>query len=81
VGYRDMEEIDLDAARRAVCAWLDEHLDEHKDGTLAQMADELKHHYPEYPDEMAIVLRGMMAAELRRRTQPGTAAPTAGVRR
>jgi hypothetical protein len=70
-----MEKIDLDAARRAVCAWLDEH----KDGTLAQMADELTHCYPDYPDEMAVVLRGMMAAELRRRTQPGTAAPTAGV--
>lgn len=72
-----MEKIDLEAAREAVCAWLDEH----KDGTLAQMADELKHHYPDYPDEMAAVLRGMMAAELPRRTQPGTAAPTAGVPR
>ena len=69
-----MEKIDLDAAREAVCAWLDEH----KDGTLARMADELKHRYPDYSEEMAIVLRGMMAAELRRRTQPGTAAPTAG---
>ena len=77
VRYRDMEKIDLDAARKAVCAWLDEH----QDGTLAQMADELKHRYPEYPEEMAVVLRGMMAAELRRRTQPGTAAATAGVSR
>jgi hypothetical protein len=42
VRYRDMEKIDLDAARRAVCAWLDEH----KDGTLAQMADELKASLP-----------------------------------
>jgi hypothetical protein len=67
-----MEKIDLDAARTAVCAWLDGH----KDGTLA-----LKHRYPDHPEEMAIVLRGMMAAELRRRTQPGTAAPTGGVPR
>jgi hypothetical protein len=72
-----MEKIDLDAARKAVCAWLDEH----NDGTPAQMADELKHRYPDHPEEMAVVLRGMMAAELRRRTQPGTAAPTAGVPR
>ena len=64
--YRDMEKIDLDAARKAVCAWLDEH----QDGTLAQMADDLKWRYPAYPDEMAVVLRGMMAAELRRRTGP-----------
>jgi hypothetical protein len=64
--YRDMERIDLDAARKAVCAWLDEH----RDGTLAQMADDLKWRYPAYPDEMTVVLRGMMAAELRRRTRP-----------
>ena len=66
--YRDMEKIDLDAARKAVCAWLDEH----QDGTLAQMAEDLKWRYPAYPDEMAVVLRGMMAAELRRRTRPGS---------
>ncbi len=59
-----MENIDLGAARKAVCAWLDEH----QGGTLAQMADELKHRYPDYPEQMAVVLRGMMAAELRRRT-------------
>jgi hypothetical protein len=70
-----MEKIDLDAARIAVCAWRDEH----KDGTLAQMADELKHRYPDHPEDMAVVLRGMMAAELRRRTQPGAAPFTAGV--
>ncbi len=64
--YRDMEAIDLGAARKAVCTWLDEH----HDGTLAKMADDLKHRYPAHPDEMAIVLRGMMAAELRRRTRP-----------
>jgi hypothetical protein len=61
-----MERIDLDAARKAVCAWLDEH----QDGTLAQMAEDLKWRYPAYPEEMAVVLRGMMAAELRHRTRP-----------
>jgi hypothetical protein len=49
-----------------VCAWLDEH----QGGTLAQMAEDLKCHYPAHPDEMAGILRGMMTAELRRRTQP-----------
>ena len=71
-----MEKIDLDAARKAVCAWLDEH----QGGTLAQMVDELKHRHSDHPEDMAIVLRGMMAAELRRRTQPDTASrATAGV--
>jgi hypothetical protein len=71
-----MESIDLGAARDAVREWLDEN----KDGTLAQMADDLKRRYPEYPEEMAVVLRGMMAAELRRRTQPSEGSPS-GVRR
>ena len=62
-----MERIDLDAGRKAVCAWLDEH----RDGTLTQMAEDLNWRYPAHPDEMAVVLRGMMAAELRRRTRPG----------
>ena len=65
--YRDLEAIDLDAARKAVCAWLDEH----QGGTLAQMAEDLKRRYPAHPDEMAVILRGMMAAELRRRTRAG----------
>ena len=64
--YRDIEAIDLDAARKAVCAWLDEH----QGGTLAQMAEDLKWRYPVHPDEMAVILRGMMAAELRRRARP-----------
>lgn len=64
--YRELEAIDLDAARKAVRAWLDEH----QDGTLAQMADDLKYRYPAHPDDMAVILRGMMAAELRRRTRP-----------
>jgi hypothetical protein len=61
-----MEAIDLDAARKAVCTWLDEH----QGGTLAQMAEDLKCRYPAHPDEMAVVLRGIMAAELRRRIRP-----------
>jgi hypothetical protein len=61
--YRDFETINLGAARKAVCAWLDEH----QGGTLAQMAEDLRHRYPAHPDEMAVILRGMMAAELRRR--------------
>jgi hypothetical protein len=64
--YRDTEAIDLDAARKAVCGWLDEH----QGGTLAEIAKDLKWRYPAYPDEMAVILRGMMAAELRRRTRP-----------
>jgi hypothetical protein len=64
--YRDMEHVDLDAARRSVSTWLNEH----PSRSLAEMADELKKNYPAFPDEMAIVLRGMMAAELRRRTSP-----------
>jgi hypothetical protein len=65
--YRDMERVDLAAARRLVSAWLDEHTD----GTLEQMASDLKGNYPDHPEEMAVVMRGMMAAELRRRTSPG----------
>jgi hypothetical protein len=61
-----MERVDLAAARSLVSTWLDEH----PSGSLAQMANELKENYPAFPDEMAIVLRGMMAAELRRRTSP-----------
>jgi hypothetical protein len=72
--YRDVEAIDLDAAREAVCPWLDEHLG----GTLAQMAEDLKGRYPAHPKEMAMILRGMMAAELRRRTRPESAS-TGGV--
>lgn len=64
--YRELAAIDLVAARKAVCVWLDEH----QDGTLAQMAEDLKSRYPEHPDDMAVILRGMMAAELRRRTWP-----------
>jgi hypothetical protein len=58
-----MERVDLAAARRLVNAWLDEH----PDGSLGQMADDLKMHYPDHPDDMAVVLRGLMVAELRHR--------------
>jgi hypothetical protein len=64
--YRDIEAIDLGVARKAVCAWLEEH----QGGTLAQMAEDLKCRYPEHPDEIAVILRGMMIAELRRRVRP-----------
>ena len=74
--YRDTEAIDFGAARKAVCAWLNEH----QGGTLAQMAEDLKCRYPAYPDEMAVILRGMMAAELRRRTRPESVS-TGGVSR
>ena len=66
--YRDMDAIDLGAARKAVCAWLDEH----QGGRLAQIAEDLKRRYLAYPDEMAVILRGMMSAELRRRIRPGS---------
>jgi hypothetical protein len=68
--YRDLEGIDLGAARTAVCAWRDEH----QGGALAQMAKDLKRRYPAHPDEMAVILRGM-AAELRRRTRPESGSP------
>jgi hypothetical protein len=71
--YRDMQAIDLGTARKAVCAWLDEH----QGGRLAQMAEDLKCRYPAHPGEMAVILRGMMAAELRRRTRPESV-PTGG---
>jgi hypothetical protein len=74
--YRDLEAVDLGAARKAICAWLDEH----QGGTLAQMAEDLKRRYPAHPDEMAVILRGMMAAELRRRTR-SEGGPTGGVSR
>jgi hypothetical protein len=61
-----MERVDLAAARRLVSTWLDEHTD----GTLEQMASDLKGNYPDHREEMAVVMRGMMAAELRHRTSP-----------
>jgi hypothetical protein len=61
-----MELVDLAAARRLVTEWLDEHTS----GSLEQMARDLKGNYPDHPEDMAVVLRGMAAAELRRRTSP-----------
>jgi hypothetical protein len=79
--FRDMERIDVDTARKEVCAWLDEH----QHGALAQMAEDLKHHYGRHSEEMAVVLRGIMAAELRRRTAtqavPAVSAETTEVSR
>jgi hypothetical protein len=69
--YRDMERVDLAAARRLVSTWLDEHTG----GSLEQMACDLKGNYPDHPEDMAVVLRGMMAAELRRRTAPSPEIP------
>ncbi|MGD0606176.1 MAG: hypothetical protein ABSA53_21635 [Streptosporangiaceae bacterium] len=58
-----MAKVDQDAARRAVSAWIDAH----PDGTLTEMADELKKAYPEdQQKDMTIVLRGMGVAEIRR---------------
>jgi hypothetical protein len=64
--FRDMERVDLGAARNLVSDWLDTH----SSASLEQMASDLKGNYPDFPDEMAVVLRGMAAAELRRRTSP-----------
>jgi hypothetical protein len=63
--YRDMERVNLAAARQLVTGWLDTHTD----GSLEQMTSDLKGNYP-HPEDMAVVLRGMAAAELRRRTSP-----------
>jgi hypothetical protein len=69
--YRDMDHVDLGGARRLVSDWLDTHTD----GTLEQMASDLKSNYPDHPEDMAIVMRGMMSAELRRRTSPPSEIP------
>jgi hypothetical protein len=66
-----MEHVDLSAARRLVSNWLDDN----PGRPLAQMASDLKGHYPDHPEEMAVVMRGMMAAELRRRTSPAPEIP------
>ena len=55
--YRDMGRIDLDAAREKVRAWMAAH----PDGTPEQMAEDLKGGYPRFPEDMAVVLRGIMA--------------------
>jgi hypothetical protein len=52
-----MDRIDLDAAREKVRIWMTAH----PDGTPDQMTDDLKGEYHEFADDMAIVLRGLMA--------------------
>jgi hypothetical protein len=47
----------MDAAREKVRAWMAGH----PGGTLDQMAADLKGEYGEFADDMAIVLRGLMA--------------------
>ena len=56
--YRDLDHIDLDAAREKVRQWMLAH----PGGAPAQMAADLKDGYPQYPEHMAVVLRGLMAA-------------------
>jgi hypothetical protein len=58
VRYRDLARIDLDAAREKVRQWMLAH----PGGTPAQMAADLQGGYPEFPEHMAVVLRGLMAA-------------------
>jgi hypothetical protein len=58
VRYRDLDRIDLDAARQKVRQWMLAH----PRGTPAQMAADLQGGYPQFPEHMAIVLRGLMAA-------------------
>jgi hypothetical protein len=52
-----MDRIDMDAARRKVRAWMTAN----PGGTPARMAADLKGGYGEVADDMAIVLRGLMA--------------------
>ena len=56
--YRDLDGIDLDAAREKVRQWMLAH----PGGTPAQMAADLQGGYPQFPEHMAVVLRGLMAA-------------------
>ena len=56
--YRDLARIDLDAAKEKVRQWMLAH----PGGTRAQMAADLQGGYPEFPEHMAVVLRGLMAA-------------------
>ena len=52
-----MDRIDMDAARENVRTWMLAH----PSGTPDQMVAELKGEYEEFADDMAIVLRGLMA--------------------
>jgi hypothetical protein len=52
-----MERIDMDTARQKVAAWMTAR----PDGTPDQMTADLKGQYGEFAEDMAIVLRGIMA--------------------
>ena len=69
--YRDLDRLDLDAAREKVRQWILAH----PGGTPAQMAADLKGGYPQFPEHMAVVLRGLMDAlrDHREDLEPGTA--------
>lgn len=71
-----MARVDQDAARAAVSAWMDAH----PDGTLQEMADELKKAYPAgHQADMAVVLRGLGVAEQRgRAASPPVIPPDSG---
>ena len=56
--YRDLDRIDLDAAKEKVRQWMLAH----PGGTPAQMTADLKGGYPQFSEHMAVVLRGLMAA-------------------
>lgn len=70
--YREMAKMDLAAVRQAVSDWLDAH----PDGLLPDLADDLKRGYPDDQQaDMAIVLRGMGAAEVECRASPAPEIP------
>jgi len=58
VRYRDLARIDLNLAKEKVRQWMLAH----PGGTPAQMAADLQSGYPQFPEHMAVVLRGLMAA-------------------
>jgi hypothetical protein len=57
VRFRDMDRIDMDAARQRVAAWMTGY----PGGTPDQMAADLKGEYGQFAEDMVIVLRGFMA--------------------
>jgi hypothetical protein len=70
--YREMDRVDLDAVGKLVRHWLDTN----DGGTLSQMTADLQDQFPEADrKDMAVVMRGMAAAELRRRTSPPPEVP------
>jgi hypothetical protein len=71
---RYSEVVDVGAVRAAVRV----RLDQDRGSTLAEIADELRCQYPDRGGQMAVLLRGMMAAELRRRIWPESSWLAAG---